>query len=426
MDKKGWITTMRKTSIMLAGILLVIALLLFIYLESQTDITPGWSNPVKIQNGGFKPLLTYYNGGLWLAFYESEKGGWVIKTIHSHNGQEWSSPSVLVKETPQDCSYPYSVTWLERPDGTLWFLWTRGTKEEGCPEVLYYTALTGDRTWTTPHKIHRLDKGHYIRAATNAPGGGLALLGEREKRSYVLVKGERIPASVGFEPFVQSSDEYFMWNPLFILSEAIVSECIDIFLDIDEMLWSVYTERGNADVVFVQRSEDGIVWEGPNDILGEPVSDGRIINQGSTFVFFFYGKSRSLVMMLSSNGLEWSQRSLVVNPDVYRAYDAAGSGDSTLWVVFEGEDGLYMKQYSAEKYEEDVHRIKNSTFQNGVISIGIALLISGSGLVIWRVVNGSWLLSDLHQEGTRSKGKRKGDKEPKEDFPLEMGHYRKI
>jgi len=74
--------------------------------------------------------------------------------------------------------------------------------------------------------------------------------------------------------------------------------------------------------------------------------------------------------------------------------------------VIEGEDGLYLKQYSDEKYEEDIKRINHITLQNGVISIGIALFIGGSGLLMWKMVNRFWYLSES-SNWFRVKSKRK-------------------
>ena len=74
--------------------------------------------------------------------------------------------------------------------------------------------------------------------------------------------------------------------------------------------------------------------------------------------------------------------------------------------MIEGEDGLYLKQYSDEKYEEDIKRINRIILQNGVISIGIALFIGGSGLLMWKMVNRFWYLSES-SNWFRVKSKRK-------------------
>jgi hypothetical protein len=386
---------MRRNFVIFTGILSVIAFSLFIYLESSTNVAPGWSDPVKIQDRGFEPKLAYHNGELWLAFYEPSEGtGRLIKTTHSFDGVEWSSPFPLVKRSPQDCSRPNIVQWLERPDGTLWFLWSGGTKEEECPEVLYCAFPLSNTEWSSPQEIHRLGRDYLIHMAENAPEGGLAVLGEREKTGYAMIKGERVPATLGFECFVQSSDESSVWSSPFVLSSAMITDCIDIFLDMKGVLYVVYTERGDIDLALVRTSEDGVTWGEPIEILDEPVGEGQILQQGpDEFVFFFTGKSKSIVMMRSSDGLQWGQRSLVFKWDSYPDFDVAKSDDGIFWIVFEGEDGLYIMHYSDQDYYEDIQWMKTNTRRHGLISVGAALFI-GAVIVGLRILNNSLHLSE--------------------------------
>jgi beta-xylosidase len=100
---EGRIISMRRYFVIFTGILSVIAFSSFVYLESSTDIAPGWSDPVKIQERGLEPKLAYHNGELWLAFYEPQRGtGRLIKTTHSYEKVEWSSPFLRVKRSPQE------------------------------------------------------------------------------------------------------------------------------------------------------------------------------------------------------------------------------------------------------------------------------------------------------------------------------------
>jgi hypothetical protein len=88
---------------------------------------------------------------------------------------------------------------------------------------------------------------------------------------------------------------------------------------------------------------------------------GSVEKAKDEFVFFFTGKSKSIVMMRSSDGLQWGQRSLVFKWDPYPDFDAAKSGDGTFWIVLEGEDGLYIMHYSDQDYYEDIQWMKTNT-----------------------------------------------------------------
>jgi hypothetical protein len=392
---EGKIISMRRYFVIFAGILLVIALSSFIYLESSTNIAPGWSDAVKIQERGFEPKLAYHNGELWLAFHGFwESKGRSIMTTHSYDGVEWSSPFPLVKESPQDCSRPNIIQWLERPDGTLWFLWSGGTKEEDCPEVLYCAIPLNDTEWSIPQEIHRLGRDYLIHMAENTADGGLALFGERERIGYAMVKGEKVLATLGFECFVQSSDEPSAWTPPFVLSSATRADCIDIFLDMKGVLCAVYTEFGDIDLTLARISEDGVTWGEPIEILDEPAFEGHVLQQGpDKFVFFFTGKFRSIDMMRSSDGLQWGQRSLVFKWDSYPDFDVAKSDDGTFWIVFEGEGGLYIMHYSDQDHYEDIQWMKTNTRRHGFISVGAALFI-GAVIVGLRILNDSLHLSE--------------------------------
>jgi len=117
-------------AIVLFGVVIIAALGSFIYLSKGVDSSPGWTAPVKIMGRRTNPLLMHYSGELWVTFSLREEERRDIEIIHSPDGIEWSSPSTLVRESPEGCSFPLRVQLLKRPDGRLWFFWMDRSRDD--------------------------------------------------------------------------------------------------------------------------------------------------------------------------------------------------------------------------------------------------------------------------------------------------------
>lgn len=378
----------RTHTILFIGALVIIAVGTYLFLSSGEDFSPGWTAPLKIQEKRtFSPLISYYNEELWFAFSIAEMDGRAIKVAHSPDGVEWSSPFTLVKESSRDCSFPTSIQWLKRLDGTLWFLWTEGKSGEGCPETLYYSALTDDGTWSTPREIHRLDTLHYITDVTNAPGGGLVVLGERENRGYTVIEGgKQVPIGMGNECFVQVSNEDFEWGSPFFMTTTTFPSCVDVVLDSTGTIWAIYSESSEMKGIFFRTSQDGVSWSPPERISMGDLGSGYCLQKSDDqFVFFLYGYPGSIYVAESSDGLNWSSLRLAVKTDIIFSFDVVESDGGTLWVVFEERDGMYLTHYSEEKYSEDVQALRDFHVRNGIISLSITFLIGISWVFLSKI-----------------------------------------
>lgn len=375
---------MKKIHVAVIGISLGIALGVFSYLNTFIDITPGWMHPVPMYDIGEDLVVTYYNK-LWIAFYDPEKKNVDYITV---NGVDWSSPSTLV--SLEDRFSLQSIHWLKRPDNTLWFLWTERKKDENYHRVLSYRILTNGKTWTPPKEIHYLDKSYDIKAVANAPGGGLAILGEKDSGSRDIC-------------FVQISNEQYEWSSPFPLSRTPHPNGIDIFLDNNGVLWVVYSEKGTIEVTSVQTSRDGLTWSWPEDILKESRGRGRFFQQRNSQYVFFYKSWYSITMITSPDGVVWSQPTLVATTGDCD-FDVAES-DDTMWIVLTGESGTSIKQYSDEKFSEDENLIRDAKIRNGIISI-FAAFLCGIFLVLFVGSPLSCLIS-THIQNTPRKVEKK-------------------
>jgi hypothetical protein len=386
----------RTRTFLLVMLLVVIAVGSFYFLNMGEDLSLGWTVPARIQEkSAFSPHFSYHQGELWLAFKIVEKDARVIKITHSPDGVEWSSPFILVKEAPGDCGFPYSISLLERPDGTLWFLWTAGKRDEYCPDVLYYSALEHDGTWSAPQEIHRLDREHHIRDTTNSPDGGLVILGERSRRGYAIIEGgKRVPAGAGFECFVQSSNKNFEWGSLFFLTSTTFPDAVDTILDSNGIIWVVYSEGNEIEGIFFRTSKDGISWSSPERISVNNFSSGDFLQKSDgQYAFFLYSYPGSIYVSYSSDGLKWSQPGLVSRMDRIYSFDVAESDDGTLWIVFEGKEGIYLTHYSHEKYLEDTHVLKSFHTKNAILSLSFTFLVG----ISWVLLNKALTTIGLHK-----------------------------
>ena len=377
---------MKRTDIIIfAGTLVVIAVGSFAYLNTGTEVVLGWTDPAQIGDQKFSTTsLTYYCGELWLAIDTHGR----IEVIHSQDGVEWSSPFILVEKSPGDCAFPFGVGWLKRLDGELWFFWTGGREDEGCPEVLFYSALRDDETWSVPQEIHRLNDDCRFRAVENSLEGGLVVLEDCRHSGYAVIHGEEVPASIGNAGFVQSSNENSEWNPPFLFTSSTSPRPIDILLKNEGILYLIYRESGSTEGVYLRTSEDGISWSSPQKTSLSAQSGGRFLQQDNgRFVFFFYGDPDAIYMSVSADTSNWSTPVLVAQTERIGGLSATESDDGTLWVAISGRNGVYLTHYSDEKYLEDSQVLQNIIFRNGVIALSISALIGVILLFLYKVVS---------------------------------------
>ncbi len=364
------ISLKKYAGITIGGALFIATLSSYIYFTAGEDLSPGWTSPVKIQDDELLrltyqfPLITYHGGELWISFFGYGEKGRAIKVAHSKDGKEWSSPLILAEESSIEHTLS-AVQWLERPDGSLWLLWTE-SKSGDRDKVLYYAVLD-DCMWT-PQEIHRLDRTYRIERVENAPGGGLVVLTEHE-------------AEFDGECFVQSSNEHFEWNPPYLLNMWPSSGCCDVLLDRNGTLWVIYNE--GLDRTSFRTSGDGNTWGFPQEFPLETKAGGILLQRTSgQFVFILAKDSGSRSVSFSQDGLEWSRPTLIVRTNQYIHFDVTESADSTLWGVFEVDDVIYITKYSDQKYYEDLRFLRNLRIKNEAIFFSICLLIVTSSFLL--------------------------------------------
>jgi hypothetical protein len=370
--------------IVLLGVLSVVALCSFTYLNTRTTIFPGWTVPVKVQDKGSDPLLTYHNGELWLAFFIAGEEGRRIEITRSQDGIEWSPPSTVLRESPEDCSFPLGVQLLERPDGTLWFFSMGLNGDDDCStRVLYYSILEGNGTWSTPTETYGRDDTYFFSAIANTPDGGVIVLENHTPTRYTTVDGKEVPLMYGNECFVQPTDETLELYTHVLLDTTQYSMCKDILLDHTGVLWMLYRDHGGASRAYVQTSEDGISWSYPQNIPIGSFLTGRLIQrQNHQFVLIFRDVADLLFMTTSLDCQTWSEPTLVAsvmgNDNWINDFDVTEADDSTLWVIIESRRGFFITQYSDKQYVQDIHTLRNLRIENGVIAFCIALMIGAT------------------------------------------------
>ena len=102
----------------------------FVCLNAQEEVTPGWTDPIAIKQPGCCPSLLFHQGEFWLVFRRGGDEGPEIAVIRSQDGVEWSSPRALVKESAENLLSPTNPQWLKRPDGEVWLVWYSGKRAD--------------------------------------------------------------------------------------------------------------------------------------------------------------------------------------------------------------------------------------------------------------------------------------------------------
>ena len=356
------------------SIMLMAGLGSYIYLNWSFHPTPGWTPPIQIQDKGSDPLLAYHNGQLWFSFFTAGEEGREVKVIRSPDGIEWSSPTVLVKGSPEICAFPYGLRLLERPDGQLWFFWSGGTRDTDCrTNILYYSILIDDHQWSNPQEAYRIEDDYFFQSVTNAQGGGLAVLEDRNRGYAVQILDENLEKN---PPITLDIPEYFYIT--------------NIFLDQHDILWLVCSRENSA---FLLTSNDGTTWSWPRGIFIENFSAGKLFQrENGQYVVIYHSGYNSLSMTFSPDSYTWSEPTLVVRMEqeddwlgnrIY-GYDIAESDDGHLWVVFERREGFSLTKFSDEQLLEDTDMVMNLRLKNRIVALSVALIAGAAWLAVTR------------------------------------------
>jgi hypothetical protein len=344
----------------------------YIYLNWGFYPTPGWTPPVQIQDKGSDPLLAYHGELLWFSFSTGGEEGREIKVVQSLNGIEWSSPTILVRESTETCPFPRGIQFLKRPDGQLWFFWSGGTWDTGCrTDILFYSILTDDHQWGSPQEAYLINSEFSFKAIANTQKGGLAVL-EQRKNEYV----------------VQILDDTLKKNPPVTLdiSSSVIS---DILLDQHETLWLI-CRRGNW--AFLLASDDGTSWSWPRKIPIENFSPGRLFQRkNGQYVLIYYSSYNSLSMAFSPDTFSWSEPTLAARIEEgdqlenwIDGFDVVESDDGTFWVVIEKAEGFSLTKFSDEQFLEDTGIIMDLRLKNRIIALTVALVAGAAWMVLTR------------------------------------------
>lgn len=360
------------------------ALISFIYLNAREEVTPGWADPIVIQEKGAFPSLIFHEGEFWLAFIKGGDKGSEIAVMRSENGVEWSPPYTLVKAS-EDLTSPFNPQWLKRPNGDLWLVWdaSRGAHETYM-ELVYYTGLNEDGTFSAPSVIHSFDGSDYsFSSVTNTPDGGLAMLEAFYPPVYLTIQGREVEGTVYTKCVVQSTDETLEWSQPFLLSQTDFAVCVAILLDNQGTLWAVYEESDPVEGTYFRTSHDGITWSEPHMT---PVVFGERFFQrhDHQYVLFFIYDTASVYMMSSPDGTEWCNPTPVINLEKAIDLDVTESDDGTLWMIAEGRRWFYITHFSDEQYTKDSQEMRDFRMKNGVVACGIAIIVCAAWLFLKR------------------------------------------
>ena len=370
-------------SFILSAIVCAIALVAFALLNTGKEFSPGWSDPVKIQESGGAPSLLAYNGELWLAFNRRGDEGTEIAIIRSKDGLGWSSPYTIVKKTAGDHISPMNPRWLKRPDGDIWLVWSSGTGTSGdYMGIVYYAWLKEDGTFTAPSEIHSFDGRFYsFWSITNTPRGGLALLEDHYPPVSATIQGRKIQGTVFSNCVVQSTDETLEWTQPFLLSQTDFASCISALLDDQGTIWAVYEESDPMEGTYFRTSDNGIAWSEPHMI---PITSARVFYQrhNHQYVILSITDYSSVSMMSSPDGTEWSGPIPVITLGKAYDLDVTESDDGTLWAIIDGGSCFYVTHYSDEQYMGDSQEMRDFRTKNGVLACGIAILVGSAWLFV--------------------------------------------
>jgi hypothetical protein len=359
--------------VVLLAIVCTIAFLVFIFLNMGEEFSPGWTDPVKVDESGGALSLLHHNGELWAAFNRRGDEGTEIAVIHSKDGIEWSNSSTLVKKTAEYLISPKHPQWLERPDGDIWVLWRsgKGTSDDYL-EIVHYAIWKEDGTFTAPGAVHSYDGNTYsFSSVTNTPGGGLTMLEHYYPPVYAIIQGREVRGTVYTRCVVQSTDDHSEWSQPFLLSKTDFASCATVLLDDQGVIWAVYEESDPVEGTYFRTSHDGITWSESHMV---PVRFPMrfLQRRNHQYVLFFIYDSTAVYMMSSPDGIEWSSPTLVAHLDKAYDMDAAESEDGILWVMIDGGSCFYVTQYSDQQYSQDSQIIQNFRTRNGILACGIA------------------------------------------------------
>lgn len=336
-------------------ILCAIATSTYIFLNGIEDTTPGWSGPVIIRKKGRDLSLLIDNEDMWIAYERNLE----IHVLHSKDGKKWSF--YTPPDNPEGYSLQVTPHWVKRPDGAAWLVWRPTEAEKQFWKFCY--AQPKDNMFTAPEEMSYLNEMRHSYSLT----------------SDVSVLGICYPSGVwvGVDA-TGDSYEYDIDDPEGVLPKHLSLEEYPTFsllcLDTTGVLWAV----GNKSVV---TSRDGTTWSDPFPL---PVGEDRQFFQRRNGEYVsFYTDTESIFMVVSPDGIEWSEPLLVITKVNQPSHlNVTEADDGTLWAAFTGGTTIFVTWYTDEQCQKDLlkpdYRAKNREY-----ACTIALLL-GVGWVFFR------------------------------------------
>lgn len=364
-----------------------VALIVYACLDVQEEVTPEWTESVKIQERIDFESLMYHDGKLWLVYTKGPARDEDVLITQSEDGINWSSPCIFFDETP-DSSFGNPM-WLKRPNDEVWLVGSSDLRDDGYLDIVY-VQLEEYGTWSTPHAIYSYYiRDYHLKSISTTPDGGIIILMEYWPVYHTTIDGREVTARAYTFCVIQTADENMQWNPQITLSETKFTSAYYLYLDNEKTIWAIYEESRPKEGIYCRTSEDGTSWSEPHLITKR---DGRVTSflqrrNGEYFLFFI--DNHSAYMMTSRDGLTWSQHELIFEmgepceivktefgdvpiwgPDnVF----AAESEDGTMWVLVDTDCCYYSMQYAEDSQTTKTYRIKNGALACGVgIAVGVA------------------------------------------------------
>jgi hypothetical protein len=364
----------------LSVVTFAVGVIAFVHLNAQMTFSPGWTEPIELPEAGGSLSLLVHDGTLLLAFRRGGNKGPEIAITYSVNGREWSPPYSVVQETEKDYSLK-NPEWLKRPNGDIWLVWnSRMRNGDNIIENVYYGVLREDKTLSDPQIIHSCDGELYsFSEIGNTPQGGLAILEIYTPLVTVTIQGRKVQGTIHTHCVVRSTNEALKWGKPVLLSKTIFAGSVDLLLDDQNTLWAAYTEYPPGETFF-RTSKDGKNWSEPHTVSAR--SSFRFIQRHNKKYVLFFGNYKGVYMMTSTDGVIWSNSSLVMPVRECYSVGVAESDDGILWAVIDGTGCFCVTHYTDEKYLEDMETLKDFHIKNGIKASGIALVFGGICLIL--------------------------------------------
>ena len=357
--------------------LCLLGVVTFMALNATTAFS-GWTSPYALQ-GGDSPSLLAHDDTLWLAVEKSIR----MTIMHSGDG-DWSSFD-YPEELPRYYTEFHNPCWLKRPDGEVWLLWLEKSETPAHVGGIYSASLRDDGTLSAPSLIYLLDTERFsLCSVANTSDGGLAMMGHHFSKSSTQSPDQYAECTI------HVADENLQWNtpvsmpwlrPVTETSHLSRSTCGDIFLDDQGMLWAVYTTYLPWKETFMRTSRDGTEWS-EEYVVPVGMGKGFLQQHNGLYLLFFIERYRSVSMVYSEDGVNWSDPVSVTGKSPSYDLDVTESDDGTLWAVIDRGESLSVAK-STQNFQ-DRSQEQDSRRRNGIIAAEVVLLVGVSWIFVQR------------------------------------------